>query len=393
MATDLAPVTPTVLRWARESMGVSLADASRRASVTPQRLEAWETGQAEPTVAQLRALGKLYQRPLVVFFLPEPPLRFAALRDFRKLPGREDIPWSRALHKVFRRATEQQEIVVELLEDEGEAPVWEVPQVTTDIEIEEVATIARTALGVTLRDQHSWRRPEEAFSHWLEAVEALGVMVLRTSDVSTDEMRGFAMSDGPVPTIVVNALDWPRGQTFTLVHEFVHLMLREAALCDLFEPHTAMVPSPESFSNAAAAAILMPRASLLSEPAVRQSGVRDWDDQTLMLLSTRYGASQEAVLRRLVALSRASLDFYLAKRDEYLEVYAAQRQEAQARRRRTRGGPPPHRMVLRDRGRPYVRLVLDAYHREAIGPSSLSSLLGLKLKHLPRLQREAGMGL
>ena len=28
----------------------------------------------------------------------------------------------------------------------------------------------------------------------------------------------------------------PRGQVFTLVHEFAHLMLREGGLCDLLEP-------------------------------------------------------------------------------------------------------------------------------------------------------------
>jgi DNA-binding transcriptional regulator YiaG len=58
MATELAPVTPEVLRWARESIGVSLDEAARRAGVPVQRVEAWETGQAEPTVAKLRSLAR-----------------------------------------------------------------------------------------------------------------------------------------------------------------------------------------------------------------------------------------------------------------------------------------------------------------------------------------------
>ena len=52
MATDLAPVTPSVLAWARRSVGVSIEDAAKRASVTPERLASWETGEAEPTVAK-----------------------------------------------------------------------------------------------------------------------------------------------------------------------------------------------------------------------------------------------------------------------------------------------------------------------------------------------------
>ncbi|MGH3631871.1 MAG: helix-turn-helix domain-containing protein [Sciscionella sp.] len=49
-----------MLRWARESIGVSLDEAARRAGVPVQRVEAWETGQAEPTVAKIfrRALDQ-----------------------------------------------------------------------------------------------------------------------------------------------------------------------------------------------------------------------------------------------------------------------------------------------------------------------------------------------
>jgi len=101
--------------------------------------------------------------------------------------------------------------------------------------------------------------------------------------------------------------------------------------------------------------------------------------------------SQEAVLRRLVTLNRASWDYYLAKRPEWLEAYTKARQEERARRKEASGGPPPYRITIRDRGRPYVRLILDAYYRDAIGASDVSRLLGLKLKHLGALEREAGV--
>ena len=80
MATDLAPITPSVLKWARLSIGVSPEDAARRAGVTVERLASWESGATEPTVAKLRQLATLYQRPLALFFLPEPPVDFDALR-------------------------------------------------------------------------------------------------------------------------------------------------------------------------------------------------------------------------------------------------------------------------------------------------------------------------
>lgn len=392
MPTDLAPVTPSVLKWARESIGASLDLAAQRAGVSVERVAAWEAGEAEPTVAKLRALAKLYQRPLAVFFLPQPPLDFDALRDFRKLPDQDDHTWSRALHKVYRRAVEQQDVFAELQEAEGESVVVAVPAAALDDDPEEVASTAREALGVSLQEQFSWRQPDDAFAGWLQAVESLGVLVLRTSDVPTSEMRGFSLGSGPVPVIVVNALDWPRGQVFTLLHEFAHLMLREGGLCNLLEPDTGITRRVEMFCNAVAGAIIMPAASLLDNEVLAPIGIRDWDDDVLAQLSHRYGASQEAVLRRLVTLNRASWDFYLARRGEYLQAYVEARQDELARRRESKGGPPPHRMAIRDRGRPYVRLVLDAYYRDLISSSNLSRLLSLKLRHLGSLEREVGSG-
>jgi len=391
MATDLAPVTPAVLRWARESVGATLSDAATRAGVSEERVLAWESGEAEPTVAKLRALAKLYQRPLSVFFLPKPPITFDAMRDFRRLPGAIDHAWSRPLHKVYRRALEQQGVAAELMEADGETPEANVPQANIDIPPEEGGSLAREALEVTLAQQFSWLRPEESFTGWMEAVEATGTFVLRTSDVALEEMRGFSISTGPIPIIVVNALDWPRGQTFTLLHEFAHLMLREGGLCDLLEPDSGQGQQVEAWCNAVAAATLMPASAFLDNEVLRPPGARTWDDETLSQLSGRWGASREAVVRRLVTLHRATMAFYMQKRAEYQEAYARQREEERLRRRQSHGGPPPYRMAIRDRGKPYVRLVLDAYQRDQITPSSVSNLLSLKLKHLTALEHEVGL--
>lgn len=392
MATDLAPITPSVLKWARLSIGVSPEYAAQRAAVTVERLTSWEAGAAEPTVAKLRQLAKLYQRPLSVFFLPEPPVDFDALRDFRRLPGRPDPAWSRPLHKVYRRAVLQQEVTAELREDEESQFRTTVPALDLSLDPEEAGAQARAALAVPLHEQFGWQRPEEAFSGWLEAVEGLGALVLRTSDVALEEMRGFSIGSGSVPIIVINALDSPRGQVFTLAHEFAHLALREGGLCDLLEPTDDAARSIEVWCNAVAGAMLLPLASFLSDPKVAPPGHRWWDDAVLSQLSDRYAVSREAVLRRLVTLNRATWDFYLQRRDEYLAAYAQHRDEQRARRRSSGGGPPPYRMAVRDQGKPYVRIVLDAYHRDAISASSLSSLLGLKLKHVAALEREAGIG-
>lgn len=390
MPTELAPVTPEVLKWARESVGVPVAVAAKRADVSPDRLQKWESGEEEPTVAKLRLLAALYQRPLAVFFLPEPPKEFLTPRDFRRLPGQLDHTWSRPLHKVFRRAVEQREVAVELLEDEGETPEMTLPSIGLNDDAETGAVELRDALGVTEQEQFSWSRSEDALRGWIEAAESAGVMVLRTSDVDLAEMRGVSVFEPVIPVVVVNALDSNRGQVFSLLHELVHLTLREGGLCDTLEPASGGARTVEAFCNAVAAAVLMPRSHFLAEDVVAPTGHREWDDETLESLSRRYGASPEAVLRRLVTLQRATWDHYFERRERYLVLYQLLREQERARRRaaKKKGGPPPHRMAIRDRGKPFVRLVLDAYHRDAITTSSVASALGLKVKHLPALDRE-----
>ena len=47
--------------------------------------------------------------------------------------------------------------------------------------------------------------------------------------------------------------------------------------------------------------------------------------------------------------------------------------------------PPPFRVVLRDNGRQYTRLVLEALHREQITLAEVSDYLGVRIKHLEKI--------
>jgi Zn-dependent peptidase ImmA (M78 family) len=390
MVSVLAPATPEVLRWARTSADVDLDTAAKRAKVTPERVDGWERGNEPPTLAKLRDLAKLYQRPLAVFFLPEPPLDFDAMRDFRRLAGGASRAWSRPMHKVFRRAIEQRDTLAEIAEAGDELTRDEVPSASVGDDVDRTARRARRSLGVELAEQFAWESPDEGLRTWIEAVEDLGVMVLRTSEVPIEEMRGFSIAESDVPPVVVlNALDSKRGQIFTLLHEFTHLMLRAGGLCNLLDRPDGEEHEVELWCNAVAAAILMPSVAFLNRPNVMPLGEREWDDHALGVMSEEFTVSREAVLRRLVELGRASWGFYMNRRAAYIEAYRHSDELLRAKRRERPGGPPPHRMVLRDRGKPFVRVALDAYHRGVLTDSSLSAVLGLKVRHFADIERES----
>jgi Zn-dependent peptidase ImmA (M78 family) len=107
-------------------------------------------------------------------------------------------------------------------------------------------------------------------------------------------------------------------------------------------------------------------------------GAREWKDETVGALAGEFAVSREVLLRRLLILGKTTEAFYERKRAEYLAQYA----ERAAGGREDGGYAPPFRVVLRDNGRRYTGLVLQALERERITSADVSDYLGVRLKHL-----------
>src|SRR5688572_18037844 len=89
MAERATAVSAHVLRWARERAGFTIDDVAEQTGRSADELEAWEAGLQYPTFGQLERLGKLYKRPIAVFFFPEPPSEPDLRSEFRTLPASE----------------------------------------------------------------------------------------------------------------------------------------------------------------------------------------------------------------------------------------------------------------------------------------------------------------
>jgi transcriptional regulator with XRE-family HTH domain len=262
-----ALVEPSVLRWARESIDLTQVAAARKIGVPDDRVEQWENGEAQPTIAQLRKAATVYKRALAVFFLPVPPVDFDTLRDFRRVAEAEEGAWSPALHADYRRAHEQREHALELFEIEDVTPPsgWRLESLPSDDE--QIAGAARKRL-LGLSPLSLPRGAGTVYDHlnvWVAGLEAAGVLVLATArgQVKTEEMRGFSLYFDQVPVIVVNGADAPRGRLFTLVHEYAHLMLHTEGLCDTLTDLRAVTPDRrlEAQCNALAASHSEPTTS------------------------------------------------------------------------------------------------------------------------------------
>ena len=381
-----AIVKAELLVWARTSAHFQPHVAAKKANVPVERLLEWEAGGSSPTINQLRTLANIYKRPLAVFFLPAAPKQFDAMRDFRRLPGTVEAEYSPELALAVRRARFRREIAMELAEELE----LDVPRLAFDARSllenpNQFADEARTLLHVTLQEQHLWRDKYEALSSWTTAVERLGVLVFQTSGVDMREMRGFSISESVYPVIVVNVQDSPRGRVFTVLHELAHLLLHNGGLCDTYEAR--QTDSEEVLCNLVAGTIVVPETALLEAvrpmaAALKKGAIADAE---LTVLSRRFAVSQEVILRRLLTLGRVSLEFYRKKRDELHKAYERSREQQE-------GFAPHHQVVVRDLGKQYIRVVLGAYHQEAITSSDVSDYLGVRLKHLPKIEQAVFRG-
>lgn len=375
--------------WARRSAGLDIESAARKVQVKPKRLECWERGEYRPTLTQLRKLGRAYKRPIAVFYLPEPPEDFQALRDFRRLPGAVSPVESPGLRFEIRRAQSRRELALELYELAAESPSSLPLSVALSDDPEESAQAIRDLLGIRYEDQVRWAAGYEAFNRWRAALEDRGVLVFQTTEVEVPEVRGFSAYAERLPAIVVNAKDSVRGRLFTMLHELTHILLHQGGVCNLYEETRALSDEQrfEVFCNLVAGAAIVPRAYLLMEEIVAaKRGDVIWTDEELAHLADRYGCSREVVLRRLLVCGRTTEAFYRVKREQLLEEYEEAARRAAARGKT--GFAPPHRVAVSSAGPLFVRLVLESYHQEQITASDVADFLDVRLKHLPKIESE-----
>ncbi len=378
-------VEPALLHWARRSAGLELEEAARKIQVKPGRLESWERDEAKPTFKQLRKIANVYKRPISIFYLPAPPSDFKPLQhDFRRIPGPVAKRKSPELVYEIRRAHARREVALDLYATAGlQPPVFNLrSHLSEDAEV--VGERIRETIAPDLPPNWSSDSPYGPLNYWRTRLENAGVLVFQAERVDAKEMAGFSISERPLPVIVPNMKDSPRRRTFTMLHELAHLMLREAGICNLEED--AKRPEEnriEIYCNRVAGATLAPRKQLMGEKLVaHKTKGREWSMTDLRTLANRYGVSREVILRRLLIFDLTTPAYYQKMCDSFNEEYRRQAELDKP------GHAPPHRMALSAAGPLYTRLVLTNYYQDAITASDVSDFLGVRLKHLPKIEAE-----
>lgn len=374
-----AIVEPELLVWARKKAGFDVEVVAKKARVSPEKLAVWEAGNGRPTVKQLRRLAHVYGRRLAFFYLPAPPRDFPPIKDYRVAWGERREGPSPELLAEIEAAYERGEVALELLEAERESPPPFRPRAGLEDDPDALAERLRRALGIDLDAQFEWEDARTGFNAWRFAIEAIGALVLQMTRVDPLEARGFSIAERPLPVVVANNGDPYAARSFTIVHELVHVAVRESGICDLSNRGRV-----EPFCNHVAGAVLVPARALLAENVVRDHGADFvWQDGELQRLARRYGASREVILRRLLILGRTNDSFYRRKRRELLDEY----ERRMAERPAGVWGPSPATIAVVRAGHYFSRLVLSRYSHGGITASDVAAYLGVRMKHVPSIEQ------
>jgi Zn-dependent peptidase ImmA (M78 family)/transcriptional regulator with XRE-family HTH domain len=367
MASPPAHLQPHVLRWARESFGLSIEDAAVKVKTTAARLEAAERGEAVLTMRQAEAAARAYDRPLALLFALEPPAEEPQEAQFRRLPGAPEPPWPSEMIGLARRVSRRQAAAGELLALLDEEPTW--PGVRAALSAVRPATAARAVrarLGVSLEEQFSWQDRDGyvPLRHWIDAVEELGVLVVQDGSLPVNMMRGFASLHEQVPVIVLNTQDDPRARAYTLIHELGHLLRGD-------QPQNAQL---EEWLEGFAGDVLMPRTALAQavEDYRNADALRRFD-----MVALQFGVTPRAAVVRSARAGLISQE----QADEILDRISA-------RGPRTRGGGGNYyRSQLARLSPSYTRLVFSALENQAVTYPAASGLLdGVKVGNFGKLR-------
>lgn len=372
------PVTPALVRWARERAGYSLDDAGRLF----RKIAAWEAGTAAPSYAQLELMAARFKCPVAVFFFPKPPAVPSIEQSFRTLTAADFEAIPRTVRLFLRRGQAMQINLAEL--NEGRNPASRLA--VRDLRLRPKATLGdiaaqvRSYLGVSIQEQANWKSPEEALDAWREVFAQVGVFVFREA-FRADHYFGFCLYDDVFPIIYVNNGAAKTRQIFTLFHELGHLLFHTSGIDVAGDRPLGRLAEPERtveiLCSGLAAHVLVPDEVLDGMlEAMKPSR------EAAAGLAGYFNVSREVIYRKF--LDRGLIDAV-----EY--AAAARDWEAQRKTRDAASGNyyNSHYAYL---GRRYVDLAFTRYYQRRFDEDRLAQYLNIKPKNLPAFEAKFGLG-
>ncbi len=380
-------VRPEILRWARETAGLAVAEAAAKIELRDargvsgaDRLTALEAGEGEPTRPMLVRMATQYRRPLLAFYLSAPPKKGNRGQDFRTLPQEYSGSSEPVLDVLLREIVARQSLLRSALEveEEPEVRTW-VASTTMEAGVPALVTRLRTTLGLTPGAFRATPDVESAFRLLRERVEAQGVFVVLASNLgshhtslSVDVFRGMAVADPIAPLIIINDMDSRTAWSFTLLHELVHLWLGFTGVSG-----GSFDREVERFCNEVASEFLLPDDELRSIGLTSRAGPEVLAAQISEFASTRK-VSRSMVAYRLYRAGMIAEPEWRGMIAEFRKSWIELRERRRAAANEVEGGPSYYIIRRQRLGNALLQTTARLIRSGAITTTRAARILGVK---------------
>ena len=332
MATVTVPIHAPVIDWIVQNI--------REDQIAPNvlnQLNAWKTGEKQPTLKQLEAMSKKTHIPFGYFLLQTPPDEDIALAEYRTVGSKKRQKPSRELIDILDQMTAIQDWMRDDLKREQSDALPLVGSCSLHDSATKIAQRIRDALAL----RTNWYRKESSaeanFNRIRNMLTQHGVLVFTGGKIGANthrpldirEFRAFTLVDAYAPLIFINTTDTANGRLFSLLHETVHVWLGENSLFNNPEWSDERVSLLEQKCNAVAAELLVPAAEFPNVWDV-SIPVEDMTERA----ARHFRCSEAVILRRAYEMKRIPRDVYA----RMLVLQKEQWERIKAHKKKTGGG-------------------------------------------------------
>lgn len=372
---------PFMIRWAREDAGFSLDELPQSLS----KAEKWESGEEKPTWNDLRNLAKKYKRPSFFYFLKEPPVEDDSFIEFRSDERIENF--SSSLRLEIRKAKSRRTAYMRICEEMG-FNLTDFSEFTSDESNPfKLAAHMRNFLNIDFKTQKNWILNNNGnkdyshnsfLNHWKEICFELGILVFEISHVPESEISGCSIYYDICPIILLNGKNTPNRRIFTLIHELAHLTQGISAICDVDKYN-----QKETFCNKVAAEVLMPKDTIKKSDLFTKNG-----DLKLGHISNIYGVSKQTIVYKLNSIDLISNEL---KEELISDIEKKNRENKQKIQENNKKNIPKISISskkIKYDGKPYTKLVLNAYENNIITSTQAMRYLDTSLDNFERISAD-----
>lgn len=314
-------IQPGLLRWAIEESQLPFDEVKEKFP----SIDAWIGKSLDPTYNQVKKLADFLHVPFGYLFLDEPPEKDILLAEFRAIANKKPM-MSKNLEDTLLEMTLKQNWMREYRKNQDNEPLEFVGKYP-DANPEDVKHFIYNTLSIRNYWSENAKTYGDAFAILKRQLGELGVLIMQSGTVNANthrkldihEFRGFMLLDPFAPLIFINSNDSRAGMIFTIMHEFIHILIGDEDIFDTDDEfsHSGM----EKVINHITSTILIP-----DDVLVKYDFSTDHFLQTLDEVAKKLKVSTLSLAVRLKQkrqISQAQLDEVRTQSIENFEKFAS----------------------------------------------------------------------